>query len=130
MPGRPTLISKVVPAAEILRALEAFPAFLLARGIEECSVMHGWGSDLPIDALWKPMKIPIPDIAGFVSQAIERRDFLAGDSDFYLELTVPCAEFLFCHESDIHLKTEDQELMRAFREFLEGLGIPVIHAST
>lgn len=92
--------------------------------------MHGWGSDLPIDALWKPVAIRVQEIAAFVESASACRDFLAGNSDLYFEVTVPSAEFLICHESDIHLKTEDRELMGAFREFLESLGIPVIHVST
>lgn len=117
MPGRPTLISKVVPAGEILRALEAFPAFLLERGVEECMVKYGWERGRVEERLERPALIPL-------------RDFVAGESDLYVELEKPAAEFVFCHESDIHLKTEDRDLMAAFRQFLEGLGIPVIHVST
>lgn len=92
--------------------------------------MHGWGSDLPTDALWKPAGIRVQDIAAFVEASLARRDFVAGDSDLCFGVESPSAQFVFCHECDIHLKAEDREFMGAFRKFLEGLGIPVIHVST
>ncbi len=130
MAGGPALISKIVPAAEILRALEELPDFLAARGYTECSVMHGWGSAQPVDALWKQTGIVVQALLEFVAAARERRDFVAGESDLYVDVVEPAAQFLFCHESDIHLKCEDPELREAFRGFLEKLGIAVSYAST
>lgn len=130
MPGRPTLISQVVPGAELLRALEALPAFLRERGVEGCNLMIGWGSDLPTDALWKQVPMTLAELPAFVAQAVAERAFLPGESDLIVEIDSPPAKFVFCHESDIHLQTEAAEWMRAFRSFLEGLGIRVSHVST
>lgn len=130
MPGRPTLISQVMPEAELLRAVDALPDFLRARGVEACVVMHGWGSELPMEALWKPVRIAVGEVPPFVAEAVANREFLPGESDLIVEVDNPPATFVFCHESDIHLKTEDAEWMRGFRSLLEGLGIRVIHVST
>jgi hypothetical protein len=130
MAGKAALLSKVVPAAEILRAVEALPEFLTRRGYRQCSVMHGWGSAQPVESLWKPTDIVVQALPEFVASALARKDFVAGDSDLYVEVVEPAAQFLFCHESDIHLQCEDVELRAAFRGFLEKLGIAVSYAST
>jgi hypothetical protein len=67
------------------------PDFLQARGYEKCSVMHGWGSVQPVEALWQPVRIETGALAEFVARARERRNFVAGESGLFVEVAEPRA---------------------------------------
>jgi len=74
--------------------------------------MYGWACKLDIDELWKDIPIAIDGLGQFIQQSIERGGYNPARSDLFIQTEDGVVQFLLCHESDIHLKTESSELLQ------------------
>jgi hypothetical protein len=101
-PLTPTQLLDEVP--EIVRLLES-------GGIQDLLVEYGWGCKLEADQLWQEIQIRSIDLAAFIQSSIEKGIYSPGQSDLVLQDRDRSFECLFCHESDIHLATDDDGIL-------------------
>jgi hypothetical protein len=101
-PLTPTQLLEEVP--EIVRLLES-------GGIQDLLVEYGSGCKLEADQLWQEIQIRSMDLVAFIQSSIEKGIYSPGQSDLVLQDRDRSFECLFCHESDIHLATDDDGIL-------------------
>jgi len=84
---------------------------LVSSGVDNLVVEYGWGCKLKPDELWQDIEVPLPDLPAFIQGSIEKGIYSPGQADLVLQDRERTFECLFCHESDIHLVTEDDGLI-------------------
>lgn len=114
-PLTPTQLLEEVP--EIVRLLES-------GGIQDLLVEYGSGCKLEADQLWQEIQIRSMDLVAFIQSSIEKGIYSPGQSDLVLQDRDRSFECLFCHESDIHLATDDDGILtQAARRWMDkGFG--------
>ena len=103
----------------MIHAINSLPAALRTLLCEEEVVAcYGFGCELHIDLLWKPMRVRTNWIERFIRDSLKQGIVIPCGSDF--EITVPDnrLSIQFCHECDIHLGGADGDLMQQL------LGLP------
>lgn len=94
-----------------MQEIEAFLEFLQDRQIGSVTAMYGWACE--IDEPYIP--ITVPDAREFFRQAVSEKIWEPGSADLYVEVPTLTAEFLFCHESDIHLISKNDKVLAQWR---------------
>ena len=84
--------------------------FLQARGIHDLNVSYGWGCDLDSDDLYQEKPLPLPDLLDFILQSIQSGVFAFGEGNLYISSRDEEAEFVLCHELDVHITFGDEKL--------------------
>lgn len=83
-------------------------ASLLRRtGKHDLLVSYGWACDLDIDELYQDRPLPLSDLSGFIARSEQDGVFTLGEADLYIESADHAVQFVLCHESDVHLTTDD-----------------------
>jgi len=108
--------SSPLTGVQIAEEVPAIAEILSANGIEDVIVSNGWGAGLTVDELWKPFHVKTRELATFLNSSIGNGVFRPGNSDLFIEDEAKSFEFLLCHESDIHLKTENPKLIEQTAE--------------
>jgi hypothetical protein len=100
-------------------ALRAELAFTLEHlrecGFAECKVLFGyaWGMEYYPDDQWVSEALPIASVLAKVAEVEGRGIGRLGSDD--LDLEFPSFSFLFCNDSDVHLRfSEDGPLIEFF----------------
>jgi hypothetical protein len=75
----------------------------------------GWACKLPITDLWKPEEIETSQVRSWIDYKIDAGIYDPGAADLYFTLS-DGTEFLFCHESDVHVETSASDLLRSIVE--------------
>jgi hypothetical protein len=101
------IVSKELTAAQLLAEIPAIVEAFRHMGLEELTVVFGWASGCETDRWWQPRFVTSAGLESFIRQHVEERIFLPGNSDLHICDRANIVEFLLCHESDIHLRTED-----------------------
>ena len=60
------------------------------------------------------MRVFTETLEYFIADSLDQRIVVAGESDFLFTVPENRLSLMFCHESDIHLNGEDDELIRQF----------------
>ena len=92
-------------------------------GIPECNVLFGyaWGNEYYADDQWVAEPMALSDVIAKVTEVEGRGIGRLGSDDLYLEF--PTFSFLFCNDSDVHLRfCEDAPLVEFFFSRWERLG--------
>jgi len=107
-----------------LRAELAFTlTHLRESGFADCKVLFGyaWGLEYYRDDQWVSESLPLGSVLAKVAEVEGRGIGRVGADDLYLEF--PSFSFLFCHDSDVHLRfTEDAPLVEFYFSRWEQLG--------
>ena len=94
-------------------------AALLGRlQITDLTVFFGYNGssdDRFDDELYQDIEIKADDLLGFLSQSITDGRYHLGEQDFHIRSLAGDVEFLICHESDVHLETDNAEVASALR---------------
>jgi hypothetical protein len=96
-------------ASEFLYVLR----WLDRHSVVELGVSFGVGCALSPERLWKPLPVQTCDLPEFVQQAIATGTFTFGKADLHLDAWD--VAFTFCHESDLHFRSEDPTLIEDVR---------------
>jgi len=83
---------------------------LRAKGKLHLLVSYGWDCDLEADHLYQGKPLPLSGLPAFLSSSEDQGIFTLGENDLLIECADHSIEFTLCHESDIHMMTEDMEL--------------------
>lgn len=87
---------------------------LLECGFAECKVLFGyaWGMAYYPNDLWVSEELPIGSVLGKVEEVERSGIGRLGRDNLYIEF--PSCSFLFCNDSDIHLRFSENELLVDF----------------
>ncbi|WP_435007910.1 hypothetical protein P12x_005174 [Tundrisphaera lichenicola] len=109
------LCSGILSRSEYLRAVGRVVELLATVGIPEVLVAYGFGCDCPDELLYQDVMIPSSGLPEFIVEAEAANNYRVGRDNLHVKASDGRAEFLLCHESDIHLVTEDAELFGRLR---------------
>lgn len=104
-------VSGPLTPAQVLEELPEIVNLLRLGGIEELLVEFGSGCKLEAQRLWQDTVVGLADLAAFIQRSIEEGIYSPGRADLILQDRDRSFECLFCHESDIHLETEDVSMI-------------------
>ena len=113
-----------ITSRQVLDEVLEIVRLLRASGIEDVIVYYGWGSRLEINQLWSPININLDNLPAFVRDSVEKGVFSPGNSDLIIEDKAGTLTFLLCHESDIHLMTENRNLIDETKRHWREKGYP------
>jgi hypothetical protein len=109
------LTSGILSRASYLRAVERVVEFLRSVGVTEVLVAYGFGCDCPDEQLYQDIPMPLDRLLPFMAEG-ERLDYYRiGRDNLHVKDGIGRAEFLFCHESDIHFLSDDAELVERLK---------------
>lgn len=109
------LCSGVLSRSGYLRAVGRVVELLAAAEVPEVVVAYGFGCDCPDEWLYQDILIPSSRLPDFIAEAEAAGYDRVGRDNLYVGVPGGRAEFLLCHESDIHLITEDAGLADRLR---------------
>lgn len=109
------LSSGVLSGGEYLRAVGRVVELLTAAGVPEVLVAYGFGCDCPDELLYQDVRIASPGLHAFMAEAVAAGYYRVGRDNLHVKTPDGRADFLLCHESDIHLTTEDAGLLDQVR---------------
>jgi hypothetical protein len=107
--------SGVLSRSEYLRAVGRVVELLAAVGVPEILVAYGFGCECPDELLYQDVTIPSAGLLGFIAEAEAANYYRVGRDNLHVKIPDGRADFLLCHESDIHLTTEDTGLLDRLR---------------
>ena len=84
---------------------------LQSSGVDRLLVEYGSGCKLEPGQLWQDIEIPLPELAAFIEASIQQGIYSPGQADLVVQDRDRTFECLFCHESDIHLMTDNDGLI-------------------
>ena len=96
---------------QLLEEVPEIVKLLASSGIDNLVVEYGWGCKLEPGELWQDIEVRLPDLPAFIQGSIEKGIYSPGQADLVLQDRDRTFECLFCHESDIHLVTDDDGLI-------------------
>ena len=115
-----TCVTGPLTPAQLLEEVSELVKLLQSTGIENVVVEYGSGCKLEADQLWRDIDIRLPDLIAFIQSSIDKGIYTLGEADLVLQDRDRSFECLFCHESDIHLMTEDDGLLtQATRRWMD-----------
>jgi hypothetical protein len=93
---------EVIPdIVELLRSL----------GVDDLLVEYGWGCRIDTNKLWSDMEVKVGDLPSLAKRSIEEGIYVPNQCDLILQDRSRTFTFNLCHESDIHLTTENPTLI-------------------
>ena len=106
-----TCVTGPLSVAQLLEEVPELVKLLQSSGIDRLLVEYGWGCKLEPGQLWQDIEIPLPELAAFIEASIQQGIYSPGQADLVVQDRDRTFECLFCHESDIHLMTENDGLI-------------------
>jgi hypothetical protein len=107
------LASGILTRGQIITELQGTPELLASYGYAQVIVYFGFGSCGNIDELWKEIQIEAEGLLQFAENGERRGLFEPGRSDLYIEAKDGSLLLQFCHDSDIHFRSENEALAAA-----------------
>ena len=97
------VFSKILSIEDYKNKFEEVIRILDKQNFKEVEILFGvaWGSTYKD---WTPFKVPLCQVAPEIQLAEQLGEGRFGDDDFYIIVYEPQLEILFCHERDIHLR--------------------------
>ncbi len=110
---------------QIQEELKFFVEYFTKKGLLYCQVLVGsaWGMDYHTTPNWNYDNSILSELLDKVKY-LEDKDYgRLGSDDLFLKFENLQIEFLFCNDSDIHIKfTETSEIIESFYERWKSLG--------
>jgi len=117
------LLTYPLTSAQLRDELVFVVEHLQACGFSTCDVLFGyaWGNEYYDDNHWVSESLTLSFLIAKVAEVESRGIGCLGSDDLYLGF--PTFQFLFCHDSDVHLYfSEDAPLVEFFYRRWEDLG--------
>jgi hypothetical protein len=108
--------SGIVDKAAIEVELAETTQMLCDAGVAELEMMFGWGCRGPQDGLYKSISVAPCDLLKSVKDEGPQVGFEIAECDLFLTLPERRLKIQFCHESDIHVEGEDEQLIQKIEE--------------
>lgn len=97
------VVTKILQEREVREELKYLIEYYAAEGEESCKVLFGfaWGNDYYPGNEWPEEEVPLQELLQKVESVEKTGIGRISQDDFFIY--VGELEFLFCHESDIHI---------------------------
>jgi len=107
--------SDYLTSEEAMNALNALPE-VLKRLLGESDVIARFGFDVNLhsDLSWVPMRDRTSTLQYFIEDIVAQGIIIPGKNDVFFEIPGERLTIHFCHEGDIHVNGQDDDLIRAF----------------
>ena len=102
--------------------LETVIARFNSKNVQQVTVMYGFDCELDQAELYKEITIDVSDINAFIKCSESEGIYKFGDNDFYISVKPLDMEFLFCHESDVHFTSSDNEIFAQIKQEWQNEG--------
>ena len=109
------IVSGLMAPEQMLEEAHEIVALFKKLAVQDLVVWYGFGCDCEFDEQYQEIEVKTDDLLGFLSGTIARGVYLPGDADLFIESRPPSILFLLCHESDVHLETDDEQAADHFR---------------
>jgi hypothetical protein len=106
-----TCVTGPLTTTQLLEELPEIVKLLQTNGIKDLVVEFGSGCNLEANQLWQEIDIGLMDLVAFIQNSIEKGIFSPGQADLVLQDRDRSFECLLCHESDIHLMSDDDAII-------------------
>jgi hypothetical protein len=106
-----TCVTGPLTPAQLLDEVPEIVKLLQTIGIKYLVVEFGSGCKLEPNQLWQEIDVGLIDLVAFVQDSIEKGIFSPGRADLVLQDRDGSFECVFCHESDIHLMSDDSAII-------------------
>jgi hypothetical protein len=116
------IVTRRLNAAQLLAEIPEIVEMFRLNGLEHLTVEFGWGSGQAIDQCWYPHLVSLVDLESFIQRRLNEDVFLPGQSDLFIRDSTNVVEFLLCHESDIHLRTENAAIAKMIEQAWDRKG--------
>lgn len=111
------LVAGPLTGEQMLQEVPEIANLFASRGMEILLVEFGLYSTVDSDELWKQFEVPASDLSTFITVRVKKNALSLGSGDLFIGDRERTILFKLCHESDIHLMTEN----KAFLEQVEHL---------
>jgi hypothetical protein len=111
-----------------LAAIGQVVDYLRSNGIPEILVAFGWGCDCPDDQLYQDVSMPLERLQPFIAESEAADYYRVANDNLHVKDPAGRCEFLLCHESDIHLITDDDGLLKQMESIWLANGYKDVYA--
>ena len=99
------IVTMELYSEQILHEIDLARETLASEHLISVIVEYGWGSNLDSSSLWQPHEVALNELSDFVAAAERAGIYRVGGADLIVRDAENKCMLLFCHESDVHLKT-------------------------
>ena len=103
--------------------IEEIAAFFKQFGAEELTVCYGYDCNLDPKEWYQEIEIKTDELLGFLSRSIAEGIYHLAEDNFHIQSKSLALEFMLCHENDIHLTTDNEEV-RAYMKAKWAAKVP------
>ena len=104
------------------KGITAAVRFYTEKHVERVLIAYGWGCNCPDEELYQDKTIPLSEFEAFMSAAESANYYRVSKDNLHFKDESGLSEFLFCHEADIHFKTDGLSLQGEVRALWHKLG--------
>ncbi len=104
------LRTELLTQPQLEREISSIINFLQCKGKHDLVVSYGWGCDLDVNELYQEKPLPLLELHSFIVQSIQLGIFAVGKADLYINSQDEEIGFVLCHESNVHVTTQNREL--------------------
>jgi hypothetical protein len=106
-----TFVTSPLTRTQLLEEIPQIVGWLQSNGIDNLIIEYGSGCKLEPELLWRDIEVRRADLVSFIQNSIEQGIYSPGQADLVVQDRDHRFECLFCHESDIHLATDDESIL-------------------
>jgi hypothetical protein len=106
-----TFVTSPLTPTQLLEEIPQIAGWLQSNGIENLVIEYGSGCKLKPELLWRDIEVRRADLVSFIQDSIAQGIYSPGEADLVVQDRDRTFECLFCHESDIHLATDDESIL-------------------
>lgn len=117
------IVSSVLTRSVFARIVEKSIEFLQRLEINEVCVTYGFGCACPSENVYRPIAVPLDQLAKYIADSERAGSFKLGDNDLHIDGGGDLFELTICHESDVHFESESVDLVEKVRALWDANGI-------
>ena len=106
-----TFVTSPLTRTQLLEEIPQIVGWLRSNGIDDLLIEYGSGCKLEPELLWRDIEVRLTDLVPFIESSIDNGIYAPGEADLVVQDRDRTFECLFCHESDIHLATDDESIL-------------------
>ena len=119
------IVSEILSESQLNDQVIELANLLKANRRENLLVAFGFGCEKDIDDLWKDENVKAEDLEFYIHKSIQEGIYRIGKADFHITDIDKSFQILFCHESDIHLISKDENLLNVVKTIWEKSGFEI-----
>lgn len=104
------LTTGYIKSEQVQNELDTILDILWKKSVSQVTVSFGFDCGVDIDELYVENSVATDELKVFLEQSVAEDKYTFGSNDLYIKAAEINVEFLLCHESDVHLYTENADI--------------------